>query len=207
MSFEAAARNAIALTKKRKLPEIGADELLLGLLLEISRFGVACLGTVVLDLEELGVDWLEASPLDTSKVAYSQGAVELFDRAARIARTDASTSIHVEHALAAFADETAGLMGRLKREHQITSATWRAAVAHLRTDSTPTAVHHAGATANDYLTPEQAAETLNIHVQTVRAYVRSGKLPALRMAGERAIRIRRSDLETVLEPLIVTNAD
>ena len=47
-----------------------------------------------------------------------------------------------------------------------------------------------------------AAEALSIHVQTLRAYVRSGKLPALRLAGERAIRIRRQDLETVLEPLI-----
>jgi len=56
--------------------------------------------------------------------------------------------------------------------------------------------------ARDYLSPEDAAEALGIHVQTVRAYIRSGKLPALRLAGERAIRIRRSDLETVLEPLV-----
>jgi excisionase family DNA binding protein len=56
--------------------------------------------------------------------------------------------------------------------------------------------------AKDYLTPEEAAEALSIHVQTLRAYVRSGKLPALRLAGERAIRIRRTDLETVMEPLV-----
>ena len=59
-----------------------------------------------------------------------------------------------------------------------------------------------GTNSNDYLTPEQAADELGVHVQTVRAYVRSGKLAALRLAGERAIRIRRSDLETVLEPLV-----
>ena len=47
----------------------------------------------------------------------------------------------------------------------------------------------------------QAAEALGVHVQTLRAYVRSGRLPALRLAGERAIRIRRSDLEKVLEPV------
>jgi excisionase family DNA binding protein len=54
----------------------------------------------------------------------------------------------------------------------------------------------------EYLTPEEAAEAIGIHVQTLRGYVRSGKLPALRLAGERAIRIRRKDLEAVLEPLV-----
>jgi excisionase family DNA binding protein len=53
----------------------------------------------------------------------------------------------------------------------------------------------------EYLTPEEAAEALGIHVQTMRGYIRSERLPAYRLAGERAIRILRSDLEKVLEPL------
>ena len=51
------------------------------------------------------------------------------------------------------------------------------------------------------MTPEEAAQALSVYVQTLRAYVRSGKLPALRLAGERSIRIRRADLENVLEPV------
>ncbi len=51
------------------------------------------------------------------------------------------------------------------------------------------------------MTPEEAAEALGIHVQTMRAYIRSERLPAFRLAGERAIRILRTDLEKVLEPL------
>jgi excisionase family DNA binding protein len=51
----------------------------------------------------------------------------------------------------------------------------------------------------EHLTPEEAAEILSIDVQTLRGHPRSGKLPALRLAGERAIRIRRSDLEKVFE--------
>ena len=43
---------------------------------------------------------------------------------------------------------------------------------------------------SEYLSPEDAAAELGIHVQTVRTYVRSGKLPAMRLAGERAIRIQ-----------------
>lgn len=52
-----------------------------------------------------------------------------------------------------------------------------------------------------YLSPEEVAQALGIHVQTVRGYIRSGKLTALRVAGERTIRIRKSDVESLLEPL------
>lgn len=49
--------------------------------------------------------------------------------------------------------------------------------------------------ARQYLTPEDAAETLGVRVQTIRGYIRSGRLPAFWLAGERAIRILRADLE------------
>jgi excisionase family DNA binding protein len=49
--------------------------------------------------------------------------------------------------------------------------------------------------------PEEAAEYLNIHVQTVRAWIRSGRLRARRLAGQRALRITASDLQSVLEPI------
>ena len=49
--------------------------------------------------------------------------------------------------------------------------------------------------------PEEAAVYLNIHVQTVRAWIRSGRLRARRLAGQRALRITASDLQSVLEPV------
>lgn len=49
--------------------------------------------------------------------------------------------------------------------------------------------------------PEEAAEYLGVHVQTVRAWIRSGRLRASRLAGQRALRIRASDLTSVLEPV------
>jgi len=49
--------------------------------------------------------------------------------------------------------------------------------------------------------PEEAANYLNVHVHTVRAWIRSGRLRARRLAGQRALRITASDLESVLEPL------
>jgi excisionase family DNA binding protein len=111
--------------------------------------------------------------------------------------------MRIEHLLAAFAPEEDGLMGELKRSHGVTSAAWRAAAAQRTSSHTREAGATPAASADhEYLTPEEAAEALSIHVQTLRAYVRSGKLPAMRLAGERAIRIRRSDLQTILEPLV-----
>ncbi len=49
--------------------------------------------------------------------------------------------------------------------------------------------------------PEEAADYLGVHVQTVRAWIRSGRLKASRLAGQRALRIRASDLLSVLEPI------
>ena len=49
--------------------------------------------------------------------------------------------------------------------------------------------------------PEEAAEYLNVHVQTVRTWIRTGRLRARRLAGQRALRITASDLQSVLEPI------
>ena len=193
-----AASFAIFVAKQQNSPEVTGDHLLLGCLQAIAQFGIAQLGPWTFDLEDLAVDWLAQPDRPALKVAYSQRAVDLLDLAARIARADASAAIRVDHLLAAFAAETDGLMGRWKRDRGITSAAWRAAISQL-SPAPPSATRGDD---REYLTPEEAAEALSIHVQTLRAYVRSGKLPALRLAGERAIRIRRKDLETVLEPLV-----
>lgn len=54
--------------------------------------------------------------------------------------------------------------------------------------------------------PEEAAEYLGVHVQTVRSWIRSGRLKASRLAGQRALRIRASDLVSVLEPVAPEDA-
>jgi excisionase family DNA binding protein len=206
-----AASFAIFVAKQRGADEVAPDHILLGCLRAISRFGIATLGPWSLDLEALGVDWVGQPDGPRPKVAYSAEAVELFDRAARIAKSARENGVGVNHLLAAFATEEGGLMGELKRTHGIASASWRAAVARLRSgetngtntsaESKPDRAGSEAKSAREYLTPEEAADALGIHVQTMRAYIRSGRLPAFRLAGERAIRLLRSDLEKVLEPL------
>ena len=197
-----AASFAIFVAKQRGAAEVSPDHILLGCLRAISRFGIASIGPWSLDLESLDVDWVSQPDGPKPKVAYSDAAVGVFDRATAIARSTGETGVGVYHLLAAFATEETGLMSELKRTHNITSASWRTAIAELAAPSangakseTPRKV------SRDFLTPEEAAEALGIHVQTMRGYIRSGRLPAYRIAGERAIRIRRVDLEKLLEPL------
>jgi excisionase family DNA binding protein len=199
-----AASFAIFAAKQRGADEVTPDHILLGCLRAISRFGIATLGPWSLDLEMLGVDWVCQPAGPRPKVTYSQEAVELFDRAAQIAKSSGDVGVSVSHLLVSFAAEEDGLMGELKRAHGITSASWRAAVARIGAGESNAAKLLTGSEkkgAREYLTTEEAAEALGIHVQTMRAYIRSERLPAFRLAGERAIRILRTDLEKVLEPV------
>lgn len=47
----------------------------------------------------------------------------------------------------------------------------------------------------DLLTPKEVAERWRVHQNTVYGYVRSGKLPAMRLPGGHGWRIRREDAE------------
>jgi excisionase family DNA binding protein len=200
---EHAAAFAITQAKRRGLAEITPDELLLGCLRTLSQFGIVTFGPWTFDLEALGVDWLENPDRKGLKPSYSQALVDRFDLAARIAKADGTSMIRIHHLLVALWSDT-GLMAQLRQAHSITSAEWRAAAVQLSTArqaKEPAPQSGNREPARDYLTPEEAADALGLHAQTVRAYIRSGKLPAMRVAGERAIRIRREDLDKVLEPL------
>jgi excisionase family DNA binding protein len=58
-----------------------------------------------------------------------------------------------------------------------------------------------------FFTVDQAAQFLGIHHQTLRGYIRSGKLPAYRLAGEKVLRIKREDLMALLEPVSVADVE
>lgn len=60
-----------------------------------------------------------------------------------------------------------------------------------------------GTSPRELFTVDQAAEFLGIHHQTLRGYIKTGKLPAYRLAGEKVLRIKREDLMALLEPVAV----
>src|ERR1700683_2963764 len=112
-----AASFAIFAAKQRGADEVTPDHILLGCLRAISRFGIATLGPLSLDLEQLGVDWMRQPDGPRPEATYAQEAVDLSDRAAQIAKSAGERGISVNHLLAAFAAEEAGLMGGLKRAY------------------------------------------------------------------------------------------
>src|SRR5574341_157541 len=61
----------------------------------------------------------------------------------------------------------------------------------------------AGTSSRELFTVDQAAEFLGVHHQTLRGYIKSGKLQAYRLAGEKVLRIKREDLMALLEPVAV----
>jgi excisionase family DNA binding protein len=183
----------------------------MGLLQTVARFGIVPVGPWTIDLEALEEDMSgQADSEEQQKVAYSAGAAALFDRAAAIAREDDASQVEPVHMLVASAAEDEGIMGELKRTYGFTSTQWRAALVDWQPPTRRPAGPDSNGAAEDgrrpelqdkmLLSPDEAAELLGVHTQTVRGYIRDGKLKAHRVAGERAIRIRRQDLLALLEP-------
>ena len=210
-----ATRFAIKRAKRRKSSKVTRDDLLIGLLQAIARFDIVKIGPLTIDLEELGEAPGEASQDETDKthkqkVAYSSDAVAVFERAAHIARKDNSPKVELIHLLVVFAYEDNGLMAHLKEKYGFSSMEWRSALSKWQPISLEKrqAGSEIGAgrkspmefNQKQFFSPDEAAEFLDVHTQTIRGYIRTGKLPALRLAGERALRIQRDDLLALLEP-------
>ena len=190
---------AITRAKRRGADHVEPDDLLVGFLQASARFGIVALGDLIIDLEELGESAPEDSDVPGRGGSYSDEAAAVFDEAARVAKREGSSRIQPAHMLAAFAGREDGLMGRIKKEYGVDGQTWRAALARWdlsrNGDDGSTRL-----TVKELLSPDEAAEFLGVHTQTIRGYIRSGKLAAHRLAGERAIRIRKEDLLNLLEP-------
>lgn len=200
-----ASKAAIARAKSRAADQVSADDLLIGSLQSISRFGISLIGPWTIDLELMGEGPLPADTVKGRKVAYGPDAVNVFDKAAVIAKQDRS-KVDLVHLLVAFAYVDCRFMEKLKRTCSFTSTEWRAELAKWRPETALGAAVETKAMASaafedrPLLSPEEAAGLLGVHTQTVRGYIRSGKLPAHRLAGERAIRIRSEDVYALLEP-------
>ena len=219
-----AAMHAIERARTQGRHEIEPDDLLIGFLHAVSRFGVARIGPLDVDLVALGLRFDVEQPVPGVKPRYSLRAAAVFDRAARVARADGAARVLPIHFLAVLGEPGVPTFERLAANHGLDHARWRAALAScaLPDEQRSVAERTAAlgeATAEDagargegaarpvdrtppigeLLTTEQAAQVLGVHIQTVRNYIRGAKLPAYRIAGERAIRIRRADVLALLQ--------
>jgi len=166
------------------------DLFFLGYLRLVSQFGIFSFGPITIHLPTIEEIVFRTAPLaqrgDASElVRFTELVGE------EVARSGAR-QINELHALLAFMKLDAGLPGRVFGELGVRPEEVEAfaRVGH----SPPRGLER-------LYSPEEAAEYLGIHVQTVRAWIRSGRLRASRLAGQRALRIRASDLESVLDPV------
>lgn len=205
-----ATRVAIKRAKHRKSKMVTKDDLLIGLLQVIARFDVIQIGPLTIDLEEFGETFKDDTrKTNIKKVAYSSETTAIFEKAAYIAQKDSASKVEIVHLLVAFAYEDNGLMAQLKEKYGISGKQWRAALSEWHPASLETTELSPKTSAGSrptmdkekqFFSPDEAGEFLGVHTQTIRGYIRMGKLPALRLAGERALRILRSDLLALLEP-------
>ena len=210
-----AIRSAIKRAKRRKNAEVSRDDLLIGLLQTVARFDIVQIGEITIDLEELEephpeVSEDDAGRADKQKVAYSPNAAAVFDEAARIAKKDNSSKVGIVHLLVAFANEDNTVFARLKEKYGVSGVKWRSALSKWQPES-PAKIATSSKVGSEtkspkeliekmFFTPDEAAVFLDVHPQTIRGYIRTGKLAALRLAGERALRIQCNDLLALLEP-------
>lgn len=172
---------------------VDVDLLFLAYLLETSKFGVFAFGPVTLSVgvvEERFVKRLPpARPAGPQRMAPSAHA--FYGRLAAELERAHTRRANELHYLLAFMRSPDGLPSEVFGELGVTpEAVERFARAPAPRPASET-----------FLTPEDVALRLGVNVQTVRAWIRSGKLPASRLAGRRVLRIRESDIEAVLEPV------
>jgi excisionase family DNA binding protein len=174
-------------------PFVTVDIFFATFLRHFARFGYFTFGPVTIDVR-LVSDIVDSTAERTGSQAhvYSDDFVRFSAILSDEVRRSGHRRIDELHMLLAFMRCNEGLPGRVFSELGVTPAQVEA---HGRTAAS------GQAPPERLYSPEEAADYLGVHVQTVRAWIRSGKLRASRLTGQRALRIAASDLQSVLEPV------
>lgn len=168
-----------------------------------SRFGFFNFGPVTIDVRLIEDIVYGSAPRLRANAAerpgYADDLVRFFGRLSQEAARSGRRRIDELTLLLTFMRTTEGLPGRVFGELGV------------RPEDVEAFAQRRGGVADrpreQLYSPEEAADYLGVHVKTVRGWIRSGRLPASRLAGQRALRIRASDLERVLEPVDPRDAE
>jgi excisionase family DNA binding protein len=165
-----------------------ADVFFVAFLRMMSRFGVFSFGPVTIYVPVIEDVLRRTATTDIDPSTYVRFSNVMLEEQKRL-----GGPVNELHALLAFMRVNEGLAGRVFGELGVRPE---------QVEEYARSAGASGAVAPQKLySPEEAAEYLGVHVQTVRAWIRSGRLKASRLAGQRALRIKAADLMTVLEPV------
>ena len=189
--------NDLASAECRRLnsQEYTLDIQFLAFLRSTSQFGFFSFGPVHIDVRLIEDIVERTTPLRLTPYEgpppYSDDYVRFSQRLMDEVRRSGRSRIDELHYLLAFMRTDEGLPGRVFGELGITPEQIEQFARNRATQPAPL---------EKLYSPEEAAEYFNVHVQTVRGWIKSGRLRARRLAGQRALRITASDLMSVLEP-------
>jgi excisionase family DNA binding protein len=191
-------RGLTGLASEYHSAEATLDLLFLSYLLQTSRFGYFTYGPVTIDVrvvEDLVARTIARSSSQTAPVRYSEDCLSFFRTLSEEVERSGRRRVDELHLLLAFMRVKEGIPGRVFSELGV------------RPEEVLRYVPERAPSERRLYTPEEAAEYLGVHVKTVRNWIRTGRLPASRLAGQRALRIRAADLERILEPVDPTALD
>ncbi|MEO8540500.1 MAG: helix-turn-helix domain-containing protein [bacterium] len=180
--------------KRLGVSTINVDLQFLVFLRRFSRFGFFHFGPIAIDvnlIEEIVERTIPRGPKAPLTV-LGDDVVRLSRAVIGEAQKTGRTRIDELHYLLAFMRFPEGLPARVFGELGVTPEQVERFAANRTLP---------GRDAEKLYSPEEAAEYLGVHVQTVRGWIRSGRLKASRLAGQRALRIRATDVQSVLEPV------
>ena len=195
-------RELARINRELNVEEASVDLLFLAYLLKTSRFGFFSFGPITIDVrlvEDIVSRTAKRSedPTAGTRTRYGDDCVRFFSVLSDEAERSGRRRIDEVHFLLAFMRIGEGIPGRVFGELGVTADEVRSFV--------PGTI--AAAEAGRLYSPEEAAEYLGVHVKTVRNWIRSGRLPASRLAGQRVLRIRATDLNRLLEPVAPGDAE
>jgi excisionase family DNA binding protein len=164
-----------------------------------ARFGFFSFGPVTIDVRLIGdvVERTGRHRLPGSVTVYGDDFIKFSVLVADEVHRSGERRVDELHVLLAFARVEDGLPARVFGELGVSREAIDEYVRLARERSRRTG----GQGEERLYSPEEAARYLGVRVETVRAWIRSGRLRASRLAGQRVLRITASDLRSVLEPV------
>jgi excisionase family DNA binding protein len=186
-------RQASAEAREMGSPEVTLDLIFLVFVRRFARFGYFNYGPITIDVRLIDAIVHRTHEHGSGGAApvYSDDFVRFSHTLMSEVRRSGHRRIDELHFLLAFMHTKEGLPPRVFGELGVTPDQAEQFARSGRMPDDPERLY----------SPEEAAEYLGVHVQTVRAWIRSGRLRASRLAGQRALRIAAPDLRSVLEPV------